>query len=353
MARFDLAMLVVGEGRMSWLPPHRIVEGMDWLRWHNDEDDDAIEVEQFYTDMEWEVSATRLYKGEAVQKLFKFIRHLRDSLPPPDRKLKGCCKMIKERQAEERRQEEENEVCEEGEEEEERVDDPMVEEEEEEKKKEPVPVLKKAGKYAAPPPGGPVRRLKEKTAEDSEEVMFVSSSTSSEKKELDEVRRKIEAWETKVSIDIPLDITRDFDQIVDTQPINILDAESPAPTPLRKAETAESMSEPALPVSPEMQRKLRKAKQAAIAEGEGKGKGTGMKAKAKAGAGKSAGAKSAKLAYMKFLKGRPKRAPIVVMVFAIVANMPLDFTQVYEAVEFSNDLEPMDDVGYRPEDEAW
>ena len=125
--------------RKAWkhlkLSKSRQSKGMDWLRWHNDEDDDAIEasahtltlncpmvqcmfesleqltmvsidrlsktatcwhfmgcchiwklsccsllfvptackVEQFYTDMEWEVSATRLYKDSwRLRKLYSY-----------------------------------------------------------------------------------------------------------------------------------------------------------------------------------------------------------------------------------------------------------------------------------------
>ena len=119
--------------------------------------------------------------------LFKLIRYLRNRLPPPDRKLKGCCKMIRERLEEKEMMkcvgDEEDEACEEGGEEEERTDDPIVE---------VKPVLKKVQKYAAPPTG-PVRRIKAKTAEDSEEILFVGSCTTPERKELDEIRLKIAA----------------------------------------------------------------------------------------------------------------------------------------------------------------
>ena len=133
-----------------------------------------------------------------MQKLFKLIRHLRETLPSPKRALKGCCKQMQERKmAEERKgdDEKEEDVCEEGEEEdvgeegeeeEGLEDDPVLE-------VEPVKsVLKKERKHASPV-SEPVRRMAKKTPVETEDVLFLGSSKSQEQQELDAVRAKIEA----------------------------------------------------------------------------------------------------------------------------------------------------------------
>ncbi|OLQ10813.1 hypothetical protein AK812_SmicGene5425 [Symbiodinium microadriaticum] len=464
------------------LSKSRQSKGLDWLRWDEDEDKEAepsshtltlncpmvycmfeclqqltlisidrlsksatqlaLEVEQFYVDMEREVTAARLYKGDGVKKLFQLIRHYRDTLPPPKRVLKGCCKTIQERREREEKVEdmseekEEEQVCEEGGEEEELQDDPVVH----------VPEVKKASEVPEP-----VRRIKRKSKEETEDILYMGSGESKEKKELDAIRLKIKALELSETYTdhftcLASSVKRSRASTCDpseleTQPIDILAATSPACTPNPKLSSEDLATPPkdgaALSVDPQQQRLLRKKKMAAISEAKGKGKGGGAgkkkgkkeekatgddskekplpkaKAKAKAkgkakekksepGTAKTANRSTAKtanrstpkaakagkgdelkralgcpkcrhsekgLGYMvkvKFLKGIPKRAPpplpassamlsearrqmimqilrdagaptILLVVLAIVCNMPLDFKEEYEAVEFSND----------------
>ncbi|OLP78424.1 hypothetical protein AK812_SmicGene41395 [Symbiodinium microadriaticum] len=159
-----------------------------WLRW---EDSSEEKVEDFYSNMSWDIGSGRIYKA-----LFKLIRHLRESLPPPDRKLKGICKTIAEKKkAEAEAGEEEHECQDEGEqgEEEEPDDDECLEVKEIE-----------AGKDVG---GSPVRRLPKKTATSAEDVLYLGTAKSQEQRELDDIMEKIRlleiarsAREKKVSI---------------------------------------------------------------------------------------------------------------------------------------------------------
>ncbi|CAE7703123.1 unnamed protein product [Symbiodinium sp. CCMP2592] len=190
------------------LSKSRQAKGMPWLRWEEEEERECEpgaqaltfncqmvrlmvehlqqltlvsivllqKVEEFYENQGWDVTPSRIYKdswglrklysyalrreadchkrgqtpaGEAVQKLFQLIRELRNTLPTPARKLKGCVKQIYERKK-----------AEEGE----RADEEQEEEE--------ALVT-------------PVRRLQAKTAVAEEEVLFVGSSETKEKKDND------------------------------------------------------------------------------------------------------------------------------------------------------------------------
>ncbi|CAE7832315.1 STRN3 [Symbiodinium sp. CCMP2592] len=196
------------------LSKSRQAKGMPWLRWEEEEERECEpgaqaltfncqmvrlmvehlqqltlvsivllqKVEEFYENQGWDVTPSRIYKdswglrklysyalrreadchkrgqtpaGEAVQKLFQLIRELRNTLPTPARKLKGCVKQIYERKK-----------AEEGE----RADEEQEEEEALET---------------------PVRRLQAKTAVAEEEVLFVGSSETKEKKELKKVLAQI------------------------------------------------------------------------------------------------------------------------------------------------------------------
>ncbi|CAE7580999.1 unnamed protein product [Symbiodinium microadriaticum] len=271
-----------GEGRMSCLALENL-----------------FEVEQFYINMEWDVSAKQLYKGKPVQQLFKFIRHLRESLPPPARKLKGCCKIQADRkeagkeeeecqegqegeeeeegqEGQEGEEEEEGQEEQEGEEEVEVVDDPIIPLEKEGLKS----VMKKDRKFGLGSGAEPVKRLKQKTPEESEDVLLVSSSKSAECKELEAIRAKIRELQLLTP--------------VETQPVDIM--------------LADKGSEAGTPPPPK-------------------------NAKAKTKSGKVVVTAEAQISI-----GVSTVHEILLIMLAIVSNMPLDFTQEYEAVEFTNGL---------------
>ncbi|CAE7837777.1 unnamed protein product, partial [Symbiodinium microadriaticum] len=137
-------------------------------------------VEDFYSNMSWDIGSGRIYKDALV----KLIRHLRESLPPPGRKLKGICKTIAEKKkAEAEAGEEEHECQDEGEqgEEEEPDDDECLDVKE-----------IKAGKDAG---GSPVRRLPKKTATSAEDVLYLGTAKSQEQRELDDIMEKIRLLE--------------------------------------------------------------------------------------------------------------------------------------------------------------
>ncbi|CAE7647761.1 unnamed protein product, partial [Symbiodinium necroappetens] len=330
-------------------------------------------VEDFYSNMSWDIGSGRIYKDawglrklypyalrreldcfkrqQTPSALFKLIRHLRESLPPPDRKLKGICKTIAEKKkAEAEAGEEEHECQDEGEqgEEEEPDDDECLDVKE-----------IKAGKDAG---GSPVRRLPKKTATSAEDVLYLGTAKSQEQRELDDIMEKIRL----------LEIARSDE----TQPVDIRLVESPPST---------SERDPDLPmVDPLMQKQLRSKKKDSLAPGkpkknpkpkandEGSSASPTMamkvsgKAKGKQPAERSTGADAASskkdlrnrkqgcpavvvpqcaehvvvvlqkkesLQMGKIFKGKPKRAPVLTTIFTIVSYLPLDYTEEYEALE--------------------
>ncbi|CAE7769723.1 STRN3, partial [Symbiodinium microadriaticum] len=306
----------VKAGRAGWdmdiifqhlkLSKSRQNKGLPWLRWEEGDEregEPGAQVEEFYEHMMWDVSPTRIYKGEAVQKLFKLIRHLRSSLPPPARVLKGCVKQIHERKKAEEgerthEEQKEDEVTgQEGEEEAELEDDEIIEVEEK------PPQLKRLK-----PIETPVRRLAEKTNAAEEEILFVGSGKSKEKQELDEVLDKISK----------LKLTPDNDK---------------------------ALKEPDL-VDPQMQRSMRNAKKAAIsaAKARGKGKGAGKKSKGKGkqkeksperAKGQAPAATNPKAkAKASATKKKNAAEKILKVIFEIVSHMDIDLSQEYVALEF-------------------
>ncbi|CAE7771823.1 unnamed protein product, partial [Symbiodinium sp. KB8] len=245
-------------------------------------------VEDFYSNMSWDIGSGRIYKdawglrklysyalrrGTQVQALFKLIRHLRESLPPPDRKLKGICKTIAEKKkAEAEAGEEEHECQDEGEqgEEEEPDDDECLEVKEIE-----------AGKDVG---GSPVRRLPKKTATSAEDVLYLGTAKSQEQRELDDIMEKIRLLEIARSEAYLLPSNLGLHAAVqshdETQPVDIRLVESPPSTSeretgaRRKEKLARALplpQDPDLPmVDPLMQKQLRSKKKDSLAPGKPK-----------------------------------------------------------------------------------
>ncbi|CAE7822881.1 unnamed protein product [Symbiodinium sp. CCMP2456] len=343
--------------------------------------------------MEWEVGSGRVYK-----KLFKLMRHVREQNPEPERKLKGICKIVAERNklcaADADEEEQEDECGDEGEqgEEEEMEDDECVDVED---------VKKDEPKLVKTPRESPVRRLAQKTAASCEEVLFLGTKKSKEKEELDNVLEKIKLLQIARSDETqPIDIN-----LVETPPSTCRrsqDSTPPAAATMAKGKPLPKDTADLPEVDPFLQKQLRATKKKTLVKGKPKKTPANPKKAAKpkkaaqpkkaaatkdkklkgnakgdaAAASKKTSPKNAKakppkpdddvgegegerqlgcptcrfgrlgckkcrnpnyrsftVKMGKLLKGKPQRAPVLTTIFTVVAYMPLDYTEEYEAME--------------------